>query len=141
MASTVLIIDDNQDDILITKMVFSRIAPDIAMESALSGEAGLTLLRSDKVLPALILLDLKMPGMGGIDALRQIRSDERLKNIPVIVVTSSTLESDEKEALAAGADSFINKAFDLEQFSNDMTRILKRYLNNCPGKRSARPMR
>ncbi len=99
-------------------------------EAALSGEAGLALLRCEKIRPALILLDLKMPGMGGLDALRQMRSDERLRDIPVIVVTTSALESDEKEAYAAGADSFINKAFDIEQFSSDMTRVLNRYLNN-----------
>lgn len=132
MASTVLIIDDNQDDILITKKVFSKIAPDISTESALSGEAGLALLKCEKILPTLILLDLKMPGMGGLDALRKMRSDERLRNIPVIVVTSSTLDSDEQEAYAAGADSFVNKAFDIEQFSSDMTRILRRYLPNSP---------
>ena len=130
MPNTVLIIDDNQDDILITKRVFAKIAPDIMTESALSGEAGLALLRCEKVLPMFILLDLKMHGMGGLDALRQMRSDERLKNIPVIVLTSSALESDERDAYAAGADSFINKAFDIEQFSIDMTRILKRYLSN-----------
>ncbi len=130
MASTVLIIDDNQDDILITKRVFSKIAPDIMTEAALSGEAGLALLRCEKIRPTFILLDLKMPGMGGLDALRQMRLDDRLKTIPVVIVTSSTLESDEKEAYAAGADSFINKAFDIEQFSSDMTQVLKRYLNN-----------
>lgn len=130
MASTVLIIDDNQDDILITKKVFSKIAPEVSTESALSGEAGLALLKCEEALPTIILLDLKMPGMGGLDALRQMRSDERLRNIPVIVVTSSTLDSDEKEAYEAGADSFVNKAFDIEQFASDMKLILKRYLRN-----------
>ncbi len=125
---TVLIIDDSQDDILIAERIFSKIRPDVRTETAFSGKAGLDCLRHMKALPALILLDLKMPGMSGFDTLREIRSDERLKKIPVIIVTSSALESDVKEAYATGADSFIHKAFDLDHFSDDIERALERWL-------------
>jgi CheY-like chemotaxis protein len=128
MNNTVLIIDDSQDDILIAERIFQKIRPDIRTEFALSGEAGLARLRHGDGLPALILIDLKMPGIGGFDTLRQIRADERLKNIPVIVVTSSSLESDVKESLAAGADFFLNKAFDIDQFSKDIQDVLERWL-------------
>ncbi len=126
--NTVLIIDDSQDDILITERVFSKIRPDIRTEFALSGEAGLARLRHGDGLPSLILLDLKMPGIGGFDTLRQIRADERLKDIPVVVLTSSSLESDVKESFAAGADFFLNKAFDIDQFSRDIEQVLDRWL-------------
>ncbi len=128
MAKTILIIDDSQDDKLITERIFSRIRPDVRTEFAMNGEAGLAHLRRGNDLPALILLDLKMPGMSGFDVLREIRSDARLKNIPVIVVTSSALESDMKGAYAAGADSFLHKAFDIDQFTEDIKRVLEHWL-------------
>ncbi len=128
MKKTLLIIDDNEDDILITERVLSKIAPEVKREVAKNGETGLALLRDGRPLPELILLDLKMPGMSGFDVLRQIRADARLKHIPVVVVTSSALEADEKEAGRAGADSFLHKAFDMDQFSRDIEPLLKRYL-------------
>ena len=78
----------------------------------------------------MILLDLKMPGMNGFDTLRIIRADERLKHIPVIIVTSSSLEADEKEGYEAGADGFLHKAFDIDQFAGDIEDILKRWLKD-----------
>jgi two-component system response regulator len=128
MRQTVLIIDDSQDDILITKRILSKVSPQTRVEAVLSGKAGLEFLRDGKALPALILLDLKMPGMSGFDTLREIRSDEKLKKIPVIVVTSSALESDMKEAYASGADNFLHKAFNIEQFSEDIKNALEFWL-------------
>lgn len=130
MAHTILIVDDNPDDIEITKIILGRIGRPLNVEDAPSGEAALTRLRAGKDLPSMILLDIKMPGMTGIDTLCQIRADERLKAIPVIIVTSSSLESDEKQAYAAGADNFLHKAFDIEQFSNDIKNILEQKIKN-----------
>jgi len=128
MQQTVLIIDDSQDDVLITKRVLSKSGREIRTEVASSGAAGLALLRDRTVPPALILLDLKMPGMSGLDLLRKIRADERLGKIPVVVVSSSALEDDEKQSFAAGADDFIHKSFDMDQFSADIKCLLERWL-------------
>ncbi len=130
MEKTILIIDDNEDDILITERVLSKIAPQVRREVAHRGEAGLALLRDGRPLPSLILLDLKMPGMSGFDVLREIRADKRLMHIPVIVVTSSALETDEKAACEAGANCFLHKAFDMNQFSRDIASLLRRYLKD-----------
>ena len=130
MPHTILIVDDNPDDIEITKIILGRIGRPLNVEDATSGEAALTRLRGRKDLPSMILLDIKMPGMSGIDTLCQIRADERLKAIPVIIVTSSSLESDETQAYAAGADNFLHKAFDIEQFSNDIKNILEQKIKN-----------
>jgi DNA-binding response OmpR family regulator len=126
---TVLIIDDDQPEVLITKRVLSKVAPEIGIDAAFSGEAGLALLQSENPLPALVLLDMKMPGLSGIDVLRQIRSDEHLKHLPVVIVTNSTLESDRKESLSAGADGYLHKAFDIKRFSSDIEDLLRRYLS------------
>ena len=116
MTGSILIIDDNCDDIEITKIVLGEIGPEEKVEAATSGEEALIYLRAEKDPPALILLDLKMPGMSGFDVLREIRSDERLKPVPVIVVTSSSLESDKREACAVGANGFLYKEIDIDRF-------------------------
>ena len=128
MTHKILIIDDNPDDVEITQIILARIDPEVRVDTAPRGEVALELLRSGKALPSLILLDLKMPGMSGFDALRKIRADERMKHIPVVIVTSSSLESDEKEGYEAGADGFLHKAFDIEQFGIDIKSVLERFM-------------
>ncbi len=125
---TILIIDDNENEVILTRRVLSRIVPGIRTEAAHSGEAGLAFLRSAEALPSLVLLDLKMPGMGGINTLGQIRADGRLRSIPVIVVTNSSLESDRRESLEGGADAFLHKSFDLDLFAEDIRVALERWL-------------
>jgi DNA-binding response OmpR family regulator len=80
-------------------------------------------------LPSLILLDLKMPGMSGFDTLRIIRADKLMKHIPVIIVTSSSLEADKKMGYETGADGFLHKAFDIDQFERDLKSMLERWLH------------
>jgi len=130
MQPTILIIDDNEDDVLITKVALSKTGREFRTEIALSGEAGLKFIRAEKTPPKLILLDLKMPRMDGIEVLRKIRDDERLSGTPVIMVTNSKLESDEQAAVKAGADSFLHKATDLDQFKKDIARVLECWLDN-----------
>jgi CheY-like chemotaxis protein len=96
--------------------------------SALDGKSALDMLNSDETLPSLILIDIKMPRMSGLDTLREIRRNERLKHIPVVMVTCSSLDSDRERSIAAGADEFLPKAFSIGQFSNDLKTILNRYL-------------
>ncbi len=79
-------------------------------------------------LPAAILLDLKMPGMDGVEVLRAIRSDEHLRGIVVIVVTHSDLASDREAALKAGANSFLPKSVDLDHFARDIKLELDRWM-------------
>ena len=82
------------------------------------------------MMPSLILLDLKMPGMSGIEVLRAIRADDRLREIPVVVFTSSSLESDSEEALAAGASDYLEKSLSLYQISKDLASVLNRWLTD-----------
>jgi CheY-like chemotaxis protein len=124
----VLIVDDDQNDIELTKRVLSKSGFKVPVETVTRGDTAFEVLRKVKDLPSLILLDLKMPGMSGIDILRQIRADERLKNVTVIVVTNSLLDSDRNESFAAGADDFLQKAFDIDRFGRDMKSILERWL-------------
>ncbi len=128
MEPMVLIIDDSEDDILLTKMVLSKVGRKIRTESASSGEGGLALLRSGTEMPALILLDLKMPGMDGFDVLRAIRAEECLCRIPVIIVTHSDLESDREASYKNGANSYLNKSVDLDQFTKHIRNELEKWI-------------
>src|SRR5512143_4003515 len=125
MSYKVLVVDDDPDDLEITRRALAKIGCGVSCVTVRRGEDALALLRGCAELPSLTLLDLKMPGMNGIDTLRQIRSDDRLKHIPVIIVTNSTLESDRKAALAAGANAFLHKAFNLDQYGREIQRQLE----------------
>ncbi|OGW45702.1 MAG: hypothetical protein A2078_13205 [Nitrospirae bacterium GWC2_57_9] len=127
---TVLIVDDNPDGILLTQIALSELVLDIRTETADSGENALRLLADAPDLPALILLDLKMPGIGGIETLRRIRADDRLKHIPVVIVTLSTLESDEVTARETGANGFVRKAIRNEEFSRDLEQQVRLYVKS-----------
>ena len=69
-------------------------------------------------LPHLILLDLQMPRVGGIDVLRRIKSDERTRHVPVVIMTSSEEESDLAKTYDLGTNSYIVKPMDFAQFAN-----------------------
>jgi CheY-like chemotaxis protein len=128
MPHTIMVVDDDPDDMEITRRILAKMRRDMIVTQAPCGEAALALLRNSGELPSLMLLDLKMPGMSGIDTLRRMREDERLKHIPVVIVTNSTLESDKNASLSAGADGFLHKDFDLDQFGRDMKSLLDRWL-------------
>lgn len=129
MQPTILIIDDSEDDALITKMALLKTGRDIRTEVALSGESGLALIREQQLKPKLILLDLKMHGMNGIEFLRILRDDKDLSNIPVAIVTNSDLKSDEHACVTMGADRFLHKSLNLDQFKNDLACILESFLD------------
>jgi len=128
---TVLVVDDNADDLEFTRRALLKAGRGgLKVRSAVRGESALAVLREEEELPSLILLDLKMPGMSGIDTLRQIRADERLRRIPVVILTNSTLESDEQEAYREGADGFLHKAFDIDQFEREIKAALFAWLGD-----------
>jgi CheY-like chemotaxis protein len=128
---TVLVVDDNADDVEFTRRALLKAGREgLKVRSVARGESALAVLREEEELPSLIFLDLKMPGMSGIDTLRQIRADERLRRIPVVILTNSTLETDEKEAYLEGADGFLHKAFDIDQFEREIKAVLYAWLGD-----------
>ncbi|MGC1454459.1 MAG: response regulator [Nitrospirota bacterium] len=128
MEHKILIIDDSEDDILLTQMVLAKLGLKIRTEPALSGELGLAILKGGGPLPSLVLLDLKMPGLDGLDVLREIRSDDRLRGIPVIVVTHSDLESDREACYDAGANGFLHKSVDMDRFAVEIRKALEEWM-------------
>jgi CheY-like chemotaxis protein len=121
----ILLVDDNRNDIELTLNVLE--ANNLVNEVIVAEdgtEALDYLFRRGKFAshepgnPAVILLDIKMPKMNGIEVLKQIRADPKLKSIPVIMLTSSAEEKDVVESYNLGANSYVIKPVDINQFIN-----------------------
>lgn len=93
--------------------------------AAPDGQAALDQLHAcdDTTLPHLIVSDLSMPRLTGLELVRDIKADERLRNIPVAILTSSDAPDDRERALAAGACSFIHKPYGIEALTNALVAI------------------
>ncbi len=123
----ILIIDDNPNDVEITRVALAEKGWDLEIASAKRCDIALENLRKEDDLPFLIILDLKIPGKSGIDCLKEIRADRRLQQIPVAVVTSSNYPEDRKSAMDAGASDYLYKAFDIDQYGNDLDSLINRF--------------
>ena len=120
----VLVVDDEIGPRESLRMILK---PNYNVFTAEDGHAALQMLGKAEM--DVITLDLKMPGMSGVEVLRQIRSSERLRRIPVVVITSSSLDTDMREALNAGADAFAHKAFDMVRFNREIHMLLTEWLH------------
>lgn len=128
---TVLLVEDNPDDELLTLRAFKKnnILNDIHVTR--DGAEALDYLfcrgnSSDKdpaVLPQMILLDLKLPKVDGLEVLRQIRSNEKTKLIPVVILTSSKEEKDLINGYKLGANSYVRKPVTFEEFSEAIKQL------------------
>ena len=123
MASKViLLVEDNPDDEALTLRAFKKnnIGNDIVV--ARDGAEALDYLfgagggSTARVSPAIILLDLKLPKIDGLEVLRRLRSDERTRLLPVVILTSSKEEQDLLDGYRLGANSYIRKPVDFGQF-------------------------
>jgi len=126
--NSILIVDDNPADIFITEKAITKVRPGSVIEQADDGAKAIDLLRTGNV-PGLILLDMKMPGVGGIEVLQEIRKHEETRYVPVVMLTSSTLGSDIQAAYDAGANSFLYKIHDLGTFTEEMKSVLHYWLD------------
>lgn len=93
--------------------------------TAVDGEEGVRLARSER--PDLILLDLLMPKLPGIEVLRTVRADPTLRDIPVLILSNSSREEDRQHAMALGADGYFVKAnLSLRELAAEIARVLER---------------
>ncbi|MEU8236071.1 response regulator [Actinoplanes sp. NPDC048791] len=115
----ILLVEDNPDDVLFTIRAFAKNHIRNEIVVANDGEQALRLLLPDDghpLRPALILLDIKLPKVDGLEVLRAIRDDERTSSLPVVVLTTSNEERDIVESYRLGANSFVRKPVVFEEF-------------------------
>ena len=98
------------------------------VDVALNGYQALKRLQENEGLPDLIFLDLRMPGMSGFDFLQAIRNDERFWPIPIIVITSSSRQSNRQAVCETGADGFLYKTINFDHFCKSLSLELKNFL-------------
>jgi two-component system cell cycle response regulator DivK len=104
---TILYIEDNEYNRKIVRQLLSRTAHRLI--EAVDGESGVA--QAQQELPDLILMDVQLPKMSGLDATRILKADPRTKHIPIIVITSFALSGDQEKAAAAGADDYLAKPY------------------------------
>ena len=104
---TILYIEDNEYNRKIVRQLVSRTS--YRLIEAVDGESGVA--QAQKELPDLILMDVQLPKMSGLDATRVLKADPRTSHIPIIVITSFALSGDREKASAAGADSYLAKPY------------------------------
>jgi CheY-like chemotaxis protein len=122
----IFIVDDDPDDRQIILDAFLENSPQIDYVFIENAEALLENLYSDQSeFPSLILLDLNMPGMLGLQALKEIRGNRNFVHIPVIVLTTSTLQQDRKASYELGANCFLKKPDSYNQLVDLTHSILK----------------
>ncbi|WP_075880104.1 response regulator [Vreelandella massiliensis] len=126
-AHRVLLVEDDQADAYITQKVFRDIATDIALSHTETGESALEWLVSHQekdTLPELILLDLNMPKMDGFTFLEKSKGHEKLRSIPVVVLTTSASQGDVDRAYALGAAGYVVKPTSIDDFTHYMQQLI-----------------
>ena len=117
--SLVLIVEDNEMNMKLARDVLQ--ARGYKTVEATTGEDGVRLALERK--PALVLMDIQLPGINGIEAFRQIRGNAATKAIPVVALTASVTPTDRSEITAAGFDAFISKPINLKEFLSVVQRF------------------
>ena len=131
---TILLVEDNEDDVKLTLRAFKRNNMPNPIAVARDGVEALEFLfakgayadRVDKPLPALVILDLKLPRLDGQGVLKAVRADERTRLVPVVVMTSSKEEEDLIMGYSLGANSYVRKPVDFAEFQ-EAVRLLGVY--------------
>jgi two-component system, response regulator len=133
---TILLIEDNPDDVELAKRAFRKSGFDCTLVVKNDGEEALDYLSEiandeisyDKVFPDLILLDINMPKLNGIEFLKLFRANKQTQCIPVIILTSSKEERDLFACYSAGANSYIQKPVDYYNFIDTIRHLVMYWL-------------
>ena len=119
--SKVLIVEDNERNLKLVRDVLQ--VKGYQTLEALTGEDGVKLAIEQK--PDLVLMDIQLPGMNGIEALAQLRANPVTEKIPVIAVTASVMQQDRKMITEAGFDAYVGKPINLKEFLDAVRKALE----------------
>jgi two-component system response regulator len=122
--NTILLVEDNDDDVELTRRAFSRSNIESQLVVVRDGQEALDYLfaagvhaeRDSTLLPAVVLLDLKLPKLGGHDVLKRIRAERATRHLPVVILTTSREDRDIISSYELGANSYVRKPVDFSEF-------------------------
>ena len=118
--STILIVEDNEKNMKLARDVLQ--SRGYATLEAVTGEDGVRVAIEKK--PDLVLMDIQLPGINGIEALRRVRADPDCARIPIVAFTASVMSTDRSQITEAGFDGFIGKPIDLKEFLETVKQVL-----------------
>ena len=119
--NTILIVEDNEKNMKLARDVL-RAKGYVTLEAG-TGEEGVRVAIEKK--PDLVLMDIQLPGINGIEALRQVRADPACARIPIVAFTASVTPTDRSQISAAGFDGFLSKPINLKEFLDTVRRLLE----------------
>ena len=124
---SVLLVEDNKDHVNILRLVLGKVHSGIDLLHAPDGETVIESLgvKSASRLPDIILMDLNLPKVSGLELLKFIRRESHLKHIPVLMLSSSNRPEDVHDAYWHGANTFLNKAIIFDDFETTARRIIE----------------
>lgn len=127
----ILLVDDSEDDIELAQRLLQRLAPDVLQSVACDGVQALDLLHApvgERLVPDVILLDLKMPRLDGMDVLKALRADKSTQRIPVVMFSSSIERNDVQSCYELGANSYVQKPVNFEEYETALHLIASYWL-------------
>ena len=120
MTYVILVVEDNERNLKLLRDVLEYAGYDVRV--ARTAEDGITSAVSEP--PDLVLMDLQLPGIDGMEALRRLRESSRTADIPVVAVTAQAMKQDRERALDAGFNGYVEKPFSVRAFPDQVRRFL-----------------
>ena len=122
MTKNVYVIEDNEKNMKLFRAIL-KLIPDIVIFEETRGDLGLELIKSGN--PDLVILDIQLPEMSGIDICTELRRIENFKEIPIVAVTSFAMKGDKDRILSAGFNEYISKPIKVKEFREMVKSFLK----------------
>jgi CheY-like chemotaxis protein len=116
---TILVVDDNLTN---TRLMYAILEPEYSVQSAVDSDSMFALLEKSR--PRLILMDIQLPGMDGLEITRRLKADPATRDIIIVALSAYAMVGDREKALQAGCDEYVSKPIDRKKFLKLLERLL-----------------
>ncbi|MGB0766096.1 MAG: response regulator [Phycisphaeraceae bacterium] len=123
----ILLVDDSDDDIFLVREAFKESGVAHRLDAISDGEQALSFLKEDGNRPDVVLLDINMPRFSGFDVLEWVQSDPQLREIPIVMLTTSEQPEDVRRATEGGARDYFRKPVEFRHLRDLASRVLDRW--------------